>query len=383
MLEYEMHNIIPYNSQPWTWDFFSVCEHPDGSSTIMIVLSPLRLMESHIRNLALLGIRPRIITTTAMFYGLVLTGAKVISNAKPVACFCLRNHSMDFFVVENRRLIFARGVRLPDRSSPDVAELSAHIHQSCAMFAKQAISANPDVSVMLTTDRSCPHSAKIAREALHASVQEVDLDRLYDQTPRMLTALHAANRIDRAGAAAKQYRINLLPADSKQKHRRTARRRRVLLHVLRVCFLVLLAWLSVRTAVWRKARLLNRCRQRMSLTGPAAERLKTLQQQLAIIQQQLHRGVVVLEIISELYIVLPSDITIHFLAINQNGKLVIRAQAKHLSQAFDSIGPLEQSRYFSNVRQSYANQRQIQASVLIDFEITAELQKGPFSGEIQ
>jgi hypothetical protein len=249
------------------------------------------------------------------------------------------------------------------------------------MFAKQPISTDPDVLVMLTSNGSRPDSARIVRDALTVSVHEVDLDHLYADAPRTLAGLYARDRAD--CTTAKKSRINLLPVSSKQKHRKKARRRRLSLNILRVCFLVLLTWLSLKTAIWRKARLLDRCRQRVLLIGPAAERLRTLQQQLAIIQQQLQRTVPVLEIISELYIVLSDDVTIHDLAIGQDERLVIRAQAKRLSQAFDSIGPLERSEYFSNVRQTYANQRQIQDSVLIDFEITAELRKEPFSGQTQ
>jgi hypothetical protein len=381
MLEYEITHIAPCNTQPWTWDFLIVNEHPSGTSTVMVVLSPVGLIETHTRKLAGLGIRPKIITTTALFYSLVLTGTKTISTSKPVACFCIRSRSVDFFVVENHRLIFARGVRLTDRSALDATRLRTHIHQSFAMFAKQPVSTNPDVLVMLTSNGSRPDSARIVRDALTVFVHEVDLDRLYADAPRTLAGLYARDRAD--CTTAKKSRINLLPVSSKQKHRKKARRRRLSLNILRVCFLVLLAWLSLKTAIRRKARLLDRCRQRVSLIGPAAERLRTLQQQLTIIQQQLQRTVSMLEIISELYIVLSDDVTIHYLAIGQNERLVIRAQAKRLSQAFDSIGPLERSQYFSNVRQTYANQRQIQDSVLIDFEITAELRKEPFSGQTQ
>ena len=68
--------------------------------------------------------------------------------------------------------------------------------------------------------------------------------------------------------------------------------------------------------------------------------------------------------------------TIHHLSIDQNRQAVIRAQAKWLSQAFDCIDPLEQSRYLSNVRQSYAHLRELEGQILIDFELRADLEKG-------
>ena len=57
------------------------------------------------------------------------------------------------------------------------------------------------------------------------------------------------------------------------------------------------------------------------------------------------------------------------------GPIVIRAQAKLLSQSFDCIGPLEKSTFFVNVKQRYATMRQINDRVLIDFELVADIEK--------
>jgi hypothetical protein len=84
-----------------------------------------------------------------------------------------------------------------------------------------------------------------------------------------------------------------------------------------------------------------------------------------------------LDTIGQLYQVLPPDVTIHYLSIDQNGQVVIRAQAKRLSQAFDCIDPLERSAYFADVRQNYAHLREMEGQVLIDFELRADLEKSP------
>ncbi len=121
--------------------------------------------------------------------------------------------------------------------------------------------------------------------------------------------------------------------------------------------------------------MLWRYEQRLAAISPMAEKLQFLQQQLDIIQSQLQSNVSTLDIVAELYRVLPKDITVHYLGIEHEKKITTRAQAKLLSQAFDCIGPLEQSDYFQNVKQNYANQRQVQDSLLIDFEIVANLQE--------
>jgi hypothetical protein len=106
-----------------------------------------------------------------------------------------------------------------------------------------------------------------------------------------------------------------------------------------------------------------------------AQKLQFLQDQLNMIQNQVQGSVSMLDIISQMYKLLPQDVTIHYLCIDQNRQVVVRAQAKLLSQAFDCIDPLEQSVYLSNVRQSYAHLRELEGQVLIDFELRADLER--------
>ena len=161
----------------------------------------------------------------------------------------------------------------------------------------------------------------------------------------------------------------------KQQRLRRIKHKQTALNAFKICVTLLLLFLCLKISIRRKSCLLERYEQRLFTISPTAEKLQFLQRQLSIIEDQLQGNVSTLDIISELYRVLPKDVTVHYLGIEQNKKIVIRAQANLLSQAFDCIGPLEQSDYFRNVRQSYANQRQMQDSVLIDFEIIADLEK--------
>jgi hypothetical protein len=207
-------------------------------------------------------------------------------------------------------------------------------------------------------------------------VEEIESAPLFSENSSIIERLTTISSDDYLSSSSEKDQISLLPRFLKQKLRRRKKRRQMILHALKVCFVLLLAFLCLKTSIWRKSRLLQRYEQRLSAISPMAEKLQFLQQQLDIIQSQLQSNVSTLDIVSELYRVLPKDITVHYLSIEREKQITARAQAKLLSQAFDCIGPLEQSDYFQNVKQSYANQRQIQDSLLIDFEVIANLQEG-------
>jgi hypothetical protein len=128
-------------------------------------------------------------------------------------------------------------------------------------------------------------------------------------------------------------------------------------------------------SIWRKTRVLRQYQQRLAQIAPLAQKLQFLQGQLDMIQTQVQGSVSMLDIIGQMYEVLPQDVTIHYLSMDQNHQVVVRAQARWLSQAFECIDPLERSAYLCNVRQSYAHLRELEGQVLIDFGLRADLER--------
>ncbi len=375
MLEFELSNIVPYNTQPWSWDFSIIGRQEDGASKVLIVLSPLSIIERYIQNLLSLGIRPNIITVNAVFYNLLLKKDKTLLELNPTAYFYPNDDYLDFFVIQNRQVTFLRGARLNGKLCENTRFVEAEIQRSLSMLKEHRFANWPDKLIAINTNNSAADFGKIVEKVTGVPVEEIESASLFGENSSIIERLTTISSNDYLSSSAEKDQISLLPRFLKQKLRRRKKRRQMILHALKVCFVLLLAFLCLKTSIWRKNRLLLRYEQRLSAISPVAEKLQFLRQQLNIIQSQLQSNVSTLDIVSELYRVLPKDITVHYLSIEREKKITTRAQAKLLSQAFDCIGPLEQSDYFQNVKQSYANQRQIQDSLLIDFEVIANLQQ--------
>lgn len=380
MIEFELPNIVSYNTQPWVWDFSIIGQQVNGASKTLIVLSPLSIIDRHIKTLSSLGIKPNVVTPSAMFYALLLSKKETLLKSSPVGCFCLEDDYMDFFVIESKQVTFFRGIQLKKEFHENIRFMEAEIRRSISMVKDNGTAGYPTRFFVINRNNPPTNSVKIVEKVLGSSVEEVEFAALYNEHP-ITDSSTTFGQDDYLSLVSGEAHINLLPAHLKGKYRRSKKRRQMVLHALKVCFVLLLAFLCLKASIWRKSRLLEQYNQRLSVISPLAEKLQFLQQQLFIIENELQGHVSTLDIVSELYRVLPKDITVHYFSIERNKKVVIRARAKLLSRAFDCIGPLEQSDYFGNVRQSYANQRQIENSVLIDFEIIADLQKARHSGD--
>ncbi|NIP22591.1 MAG: hypothetical protein GWO38_01950 [Phycisphaerae bacterium] len=375
MLEFELSNIVPYNTQPWSWDFSIIGRQEDEASKVLIVLSPLSIIDRYIQNLLSLGIRPNVITVNAVFYNLLLKKDKTSLELNPMAYFYPNNDYLDFFVIQNRQVTFLRGARLKGKLCEKTRFVEAEIQRSLSMLKENRFANWPNKLITINVNNSAVDFGKIVERVTGVSVEEIESATLFGENSSIIERLTTISSDDYLSSSSEKDQISLLPRFLKQKLRRRKKRRQMILHALKVCFVLLLAFLCLKTSIWRKNRLLLRYEQRLSAISPMAEKLQFLKQQLDIIQSQLQSNVSTLDIVSELYRVLPKDVTVHYLSIEREKKITTRAQAKLLSQAFDCIGPLEQSDYFQNVKQNYANQRQIQDSLLIDFEVTANLQQ--------
>ena len=377
MLEFEVPQLVPCSTQPWTWDFCITSWGQDGTSQVLVVLSPLSVVEFAMEQVHALGIEPYLATVSAALHAMRAPQSKDGEETSLCGRVWWDHGSLDFAAIDGSKLVFLRGVRVSGQNSQALGCAEAEVARSLSMLRERGIC---DAGLSVHVGGTNPEVPRLV-ERLGQSVS-VRADPGCD-----LAMYDAALALDRVtcGTTVASWRstrvhvtrINLLPRHRKEKDRRARRRREVLGIGLRACLIALLMLVCLRMSVWRKTRLLGQYQQRIAQIGPLAQTLEFLQGQLNMIQTQVQGSVSMLDIIGQMYEVLPQGVTIHYLSIDQNRQVVVRAQAKWLSQAFDCIDPLERSAYLSNVRQSYAYLREFKGQVLIDFELRADLERHP------
>jgi hypothetical protein len=377
MLEFEVPQLVPCNTQSWTWDFYITNREQDGTSQVLVILAPLSIVESAMEQLHALGIEPYLVTASAALHAIRPMQGNNKEEKGLCGCVWWDHNSLDFSAMDGSRPVFLRGVRVSGENSQALACVVTEVSRSLSMLRERGI-CDKELSVYVGgTNSEVPQLIERLKQS--ASVRTgSEGDR-----PSCDAALAGCGAIGGmiwdfwCKGRARTACINILPKHRKEKDRRARRRQEILGIGLRACLIALLMLLCLRMSIWRKTRLLRQYQQRIAQIAPLAQRLQFLQDQLNMIQTQVQGSVSMLDIISQMYELLPQDVTIHYLSIDQNRQVIVRAQAKWLSQAFDCIDPLEQSVYISNVKQSYAHLRELEGQVLIDFELRADLERHP------
>lgn len=377
MLEFEVPQLVPCGTQAWTWDFCVTDQRPDGAAQVLVVLSPLSAVEAAVEQVNTLGIKPFLVTVSALLNTVRLAHRTDTSGATLCGYVWWDHRSLDFSAMDGSRLVFLRGVRVYGQNSQTPGSVETELDRSLSMLRERGI-----------CDGELPIQIGGTHSELPLVVERLRQRALVHADPARDRAMHdgafSSRGISDAAISGGHFPlacVNLLPGDRKQKDRRARRRREIVGIGLRICLLVLLTLLCLKMCVWREARVLQQYQQRLGQIAPLAQKLQFLQRQLNMIQAQVQGSVSTLDVIGQLYEVLPEDVTIHHLAVDQDRQVVIRAQAKRLSQAFDCIDLLERSEYLANVRQNYAHQRELEGRILIDFELWTELEDGPVEAD--
>ncbi len=372
MLEFELPRVVPCPTQPWTWDYSITGQKEDGTSQVLLVLSPLSVVQAALEQVQALGIEPRLVTVSAALHAARLAGRRGMEGAGPRAYAWWDDNSMDFLVAEGRRPVFLRGVRVSGDHSQGLGFVEAEVGRSLSLLARQdAWPAALPIHVG-GTNPQVPHLAERLQQMAGVQVCDPVVDEPACRSGAVADAVGLGPQHNGHAPAAC---VNLLPKHLKDKGLHRRQRRQIVLQGLRTCFVILLLLVCLRASTGRMTRVLRTYEQRLREIAPLAQKLQFLQGQLRMIQTQVQGSVSMLDILGQLYQILPQDVTIHYLSIDQGGQVVIRAQAKRLSQAFDCIDPLERSEYLANVRQNYSHLREMEGRVLIDFELRADLVK--------
>lgn len=372
MLVFEVSHHLPCTVTEWVWDYYILSHEEGGSIRLLLIFTPLEVIKPVLDRLAGLGIQPDTVLPQMLYHAFMLPLNGKDQNGNGTV-FWMTEESLECMVLKDTRVESFRGIALDKHMDEGAAFLHDEISRS-----KYLLGINGDPTDQWTThvvyaNEECPDVTRMVQQVWGGTIESTELDptKQHIRIKRLFRRFSLNRSSGNDGPSA----INLLPKALKDQRKQRQGRKQLVGIACRVVFIFVLAFYGLKTGTWRQDRILKRYQQRINTIGPQAKKLEGLQKQLDGIRNQVQGHIPTLDIIAEFYKHLPEDVTIHYLCIEKGAKVTMRAQSRLLSQAFDCIGPLEESLHFVNVRQSYANQRQVEDNILIDFEIVAKLHK--------
>ena len=120
---------------------------------------------------------------------------------------------------------------------------------------------------------------------------------------------------------------------------------------------------------------LNHLRNEIRKTESKAKSIENKEKKASLIKAQLDTEGSSLDILREVYRIIPQNISINILIFEKDNCLNIRATARTMADVFNLIPRLEKSPYFAKVISGGTKMRKLKGEVVADFQIRALLKK--------
>ena len=115
-----------------------------------------------------------------------------------------------------------------------------------------------------------------------------------------------------------------------------------------------------------------------TIYGPQSKEVLTLERdftRIQVIKNVLSARGYSLEVLGELYIILPQNILLSDIKFDSQGKFSIKGIAKSMAAVFSFVEDMEKSDYFTDVKNRYTTKRKLETGDVADFEIVCLLSK--------
>lgn len=169
--------------------------------------------------------------------------------------------------------------------------------------------------------------------------------------------------------------INLLPEHILILQKQKEKKINLILMGLLISSLIFLLSIFAERKIYDTYQYLGYLNKELSLTLPLKKEIELKKKRLTAITEQINRQTLCLDIIGEIYKLMPKDISLNEL-IYEEDITILRGEARQISTVFSLITILENSPYFKDVKLTYATRRKVSKQEIADFQINCPLEKG-------
>ncbi len=169
--------------------------------------------------------------------------------------------------------------------------------------------------------------------------------------------------------------VNLIPESVRLTQKRKEKKFNLVLKGLLMASLILLLSILAETKIYYAYQYLNHLDMEIKANLPLTKQIELKKKRLHAIKREMSRQGLSLDIIAEVYKLIPHNISLNEFIFEEGDSLaLLRGEAREMSGIFSLITILERSFYFKNVRVAYATKRVVGEKEVIDFQITCPLE---------
>lgn len=384
MIDMQVVRQIPYTREEMVYDYHITGLTEEGYTKVLLVIAHRDIISKYLRILELVGIMPDSIELDSLaiielYKFLNRDETRILAEEKPIVILDIDYATTNIVVAQKGVPTFTRAVsigttQLSGKTPPPIgkdwiSEWVGEINRSLTVIQReQAVSIE---KIIILGDYSGGF-VPMVMDKLGFPVSSFDPGPYLDGISLSgvnvsITSLLGAIR------EGSNTSVNLMPEEIRSS-RISAQKRRVLVVTgLLIAGIIGIAGLTLDKKIKDRKAYLSSLEKRLSQTNPMAEELSVKKDRLALIKKQLSVSGSSLDILRELYSIIPQKTALNVFIYDDTQGVTIKGASPAMSEVFDLIPKLESSPYFEDVTSRYATRRKIKGQEITEFHIDCSI----------
>jgi len=310
---------------------------------------------------------------------------KLATEELPVAVAHIDEGLTDFSIVFKNKVIFIRSVPIGTQHLATEREryqirFGEEIKRSLEAYHSEDIEKNPHMLVLTGAVEELKYLGSVLESILNLPVKVMPYFNSLVASDEASKTASTATRLSFLNVIApllawSQLQVNLVPEEIKLKKIVEERGRNLIKTGILILILFVLLFSVFVSKVYFKTAYLNKLNKKYETLNQEVQELQKDFNKSAQIKNYLANRGYSLEVLAELYSIIPADLELNDIRFDEQGKFTIRGVAESMSIVFSFVENMEKSKYFKEVRTKYTTKRKEVSGDVTDFEIGCLLKK--------
>lgn len=318
---------------------------------------------------------------TARFYSKALGLASVDATTGIID---IGSHVTDFTIIFHETVVACRSIpvgmaHLQAEGQAACERLIGELKKSVESYQSEDIEKLPEAYVLTNDSVKIKELQPQLKEALRANIKILPyLDNLKVETVARKSVGDNSDESFLDIVAAAEFvgsaKIDLLPEEIKLQRSIEAQGKEVIKSgAFAVIILVMIcAWFFLK--IYFKSTFLTNLQANYKKTRQEAEMLSRIAEKTQIVKDQLANRLVSLETIDELYRIIPEEIYLNNIVLNEDGTITMQGTSESMSRVFSLVTALEESKLFKGVKTNSTAAKKERGKDVAAFELTFRLE---------
>jgi Tfp pilus assembly PilM family ATPase/Tfp pilus assembly protein PilN len=377
MIELHIGRIVPYPREEIVCGYFFGGIDDIGYARVILGILHRDIVNRQIKILekANLFIDTFVLSSYNVWRGVVSIKSPLIHPGEIYVALDVDYSFTDFIIFSKEELLFSRSINLEAtklfNQQEAVTKLIGEVRQSLVIFQNEEVNKRPIKIFLSGAGPNIKGLDAALRKELEIDVEVMSQDYLKNIRGVQVESYRSfsfTSIVDLMWDRSEKRLCFVIPELEIRKQLREKTKEFILLGSLFVYLLSLLGGIFA-TRIYYHRKYLDNLRQEFEMIKSEVQDLEEKWSKVKFVKEQLRERRVPFFLVYKLEEVLPQEIIINFIRLDDKNKVTVKGLALQLSDVFNFVGILEDVAYFHDVETKSTTKRSVEGREVTEFEI--------------